>query len=57
MTLAYDALLVTDYDARWLGPQEDPPWTKISGRELSRHLTQIPARIGKERGPMRANGT
>ena len=53
------ALLVTEYAARWLlhdlsadeagtstasGPPEDPPWTKISGRELSRHLTQIPAR-------------
>ena len=51
------ALLVTEYAARWLHhdlgredagtstaaePPEDPPWTKISGRELSRHLT-IPA--------------
>ena len=52
---ALRAVLVTEYDARWLGPPEDPPWTKISGRELSRHLTQIPARIGKERGASRAN--
>jgi sulfide:quinone oxidoreductase len=49
------AVLVTEYAARWLGPAEDPPWTKISGRELSRHLTQIPARIGKQRGASRAN--
>ena len=50
------ALLVTEYAARWLhhdlssedaatstaaGPPEDPPWTKISGRELSRHLTPV----------------
>jgi sulfide:quinone oxidoreductase len=54
-TPALRALLVTEYDVRWLGPPEDPPWTKISGRELSRHLTQIPARLGKERGPSRAN--
>jgi sulfide:quinone oxidoreductase len=54
------ALLVTEYAARWLhrdlstgavgtstaaGPPEDPPWTKISGRELSRHLLQIPTRM------------
>jgi sulfide:quinone oxidoreductase len=54
------ALLVTEYAARWLhhdlnsddsgtstaaGPPEDPPWTKISGRELSRHLTRIPSRM------------
>jgi hypothetical protein len=67
------ALLVTEYAARWLhhdlgtgvagtstagGPPEDPPWTKISGRELSRHLTQIPATwrsIGKEPVASRAN--
>jgi sulfide:quinone oxidoreductase len=67
------ALLVTEYAARWLyhdlgsddaatstapGPPEDPPWTKISGRELSRHVTQIPATwrtIGKESGASRAN--
>jgi len=67
------ALLVTQYAARWLhhdlgtgdggtstaaGPPEDPPWTKISGRELSRHLTQIPATwrsIGKEAGASRAD--
>jgi sulfide:quinone oxidoreductase len=60
------ALLVTENAARWLhhdlsaddtgtstaaGPPEEPTWTKISGRELSRHLTQIPATwrtIGKE---------
>jgi sulfide:quinone oxidoreductase len=50
------ALLVTEYAARWLhhdlsgeaagtstadGPPQDPPWTKISGRELSRHLTPV----------------
>jgi sulfide:quinone oxidoreductase len=52
---ALRAVLVTEYDVRWLGPPEGPPWTKISGRELSRHLTQIPARIGKERGEGRAN--
>jgi sulfide:quinone oxidoreductase len=56
-TPAFRAVLVTEHDARWLGAPEDPPWTKISGRELSRHLTQIPARIGKERGRMRANRT
>ena len=67
------ALLVTEYAARWLhhdlgawrdgtstaaGPPDDPPWTKISGRELSRHLTQIPATwrsIGKEAGASRTN--
>jgi sulfide:quinone oxidoreductase len=54
-TPALRAVLVTEYDARWLGPLEDPPWTKISGRELSRHLTQIHARGGKERGASRAN--
>jgi sulfide:quinone oxidoreductase len=58
------AILVTEYDARWLqhdlvtedggtstaaGPSEDPPWTKITGRELSRHLTQIPARMHPSR--------
>jgi len=43
-TPALRAVLVTEYDARWLGPPEDPPWTKISGRELSRHLAQIPRR-------------
>lgn len=52
-TPALRALLVTEYDARWLGPPEDPPWTKVSGRELSRHLTKIPARIGKERSAKR----
>jgi sulfide:quinone oxidoreductase len=54
---ALRALLVTDYEARWLGPPEDPPWTKIAGRELSRHLTPIPAwrSIGKEAGASRAN--
>jgi sulfide:quinone oxidoreductase len=56
-TPALRAVLVTEYDARWLGPPEDPPWTKISGRELSRHLSQIRARVGKERGPSRANRT
>jgi sulfide:quinone oxidoreductase len=40
------AVLVTEYDARWLGPPADLPWTKIPGGELSRHL----ARIGKDRG-------
>jgi sulfide:quinone oxidoreductase len=54
-TPALRAVLVTEYDARWLGPPGDPPWTKISGRELSRHLTQIPARIGKQQGAGRAN--
>ena len=67
------ALLVTEYAARWLhhdlgadeagtstasGPPEDPLWTKISGRELSRHLTQIPRTsrsIGKEPSASRAN--
>ena len=67
------ALLVTEHAARWLhhdlraddagtstaaGPPEDPPWTKISGRELSRHLSQIPAtwrRGGKEPVASRAN--
>jgi sulfide:quinone oxidoreductase len=67
------ALLVTEHAARWLhndlsgdaagtstaaGPPEDPPWTKISGRELSRHLTPIPATsrgIGKEAAASRAN--
>jgi len=59
-TPALRALLVTEYDARWLqhdlstedggtstgaAPPEGPPWTKITGRELSRHLTQIPARM------------
>jgi sulfide:quinone oxidoreductase len=53
---ALRALLVTEYDARWLGPPEDPPWTKISGRELSQHLTRIPARVGKERGRYGAKG-
>jgi sulfide:quinone oxidoreductase len=56
-TPALRAVLVTEYDAIWLGPPEDPPWTKISGRELSRHLSQIPARAGKERGASRANRT
>jgi sulfide:quinone oxidoreductase len=57
---ALRALLVTEYDARWLrhdlssedggtstaaGQPEVPPWTKIVGRELSRHLTQVPARM------------
>ena len=46
--LALRAVLVTEYDVRWLGPPEDRPWTKISGRELSRHLAQIPARAGKD---------
>ena len=49
-TPALRAVLVTEYDASWLGPPEDPPWTKISGRELSRHLTEISARIGNDRG-------
>jgi sulfide:quinone oxidoreductase len=54
---ALRAVLVTEYDASWLGPPEDPPWTKIAGRELSRHLTPIPARIRKERGARVTNGT
>ena len=59
-TPALRALLVTEYDARWLhndltgedegtstaaGPPAGPHRTKIAGRELSRHLTQIPARM------------
>jgi sulfide:quinone oxidoreductase len=50
------AVLLTEYDARWLeydlstanggsstaaGPPEGSPWTKIAGRELSRHLRAI----------------
>jgi sulfide:quinone oxidoreductase len=52
------AVLLTEHDARWLqrdlstasggtstaaGPPEGSPWTKIAGRELSRHLKAIPA--------------
>jgi sulfide:quinone oxidoreductase len=52
---ALRALLVTDYHVRWLGPPEAAPWTKIAGRELSRHLTPIPARIGKQPAAKDAN--
>jgi sulfide:quinone oxidoreductase len=52
------AVLLTEYDARWLerdlsledgtstaaGPPEGSPWTKITGRELSRHLERVPSR-------------
>jgi sulfide:quinone oxidoreductase len=52
------AVLLTEYDARWLerdlsaedgtstaaGPPEGSPWTKITGRELSRHLDRVPSR-------------
>ena len=56
-TPALRAVLVTEYHTRWLGPPEDPPWTKISGCELSRHLTQIRARNGKNAARMGAKGT
>jgi sulfide:quinone oxidoreductase len=50
------AVLLTERDARWLqrdlnntdgtstaaGPPEGSPWTKIAGRELSRHLERVP---------------
>jgi sulfide:quinone oxidoreductase len=50
------AVLITERDARWLqrdlnntdgtsaaaGPPEGSPWTKIAGRELSRHLERVP---------------
>jgi sulfide:quinone oxidoreductase len=54
------ALLVTEYGARWLhrdlalegggtsssaGAPEDAPRTKITGRELSRHLLQVPVPV------------
>jgi sulfide:quinone oxidoreductase len=56
------AVLLTEYDARWLqrdlstadagsstatGPPEGAPWTKITGRELSRHLKRIPAHASR----------
>ena len=56
-TPALRALLVTEYDARWLGPPEEPPWTKLSGRELSRHLTKIPPASVRNAARMGANGT
>jgi sulfide:quinone oxidoreductase len=56
-TPALRALLVTEYDARWLGPPEEPPWTKISGRELSRHLTKISPASVRNAARMGANGT
>jgi sulfide:quinone oxidoreductase len=50
------AVLLTEHDARWLerdlsvdegtgtaaGPPQGSPWTKIAGRELSRHLERVP---------------
>jgi sulfide:quinone oxidoreductase len=56
-TPALRALLVTEYDARWLGPPEEPPWTKLSGRELSRHLTKISPASVRNAARMGANGT
>jgi NADPH-dependent 2,4-dienoyl-CoA reductase/sulfur reductase-like enzyme len=38
------------------GPTGRSALDKIAGRELSRHLTRIPARIGKGAAGMRANG-
>jgi sulfide:quinone oxidoreductase len=50
------AVLLTEHDVRWLerdlsvdegtstaaGPPQGSPWTKIAGRELSRHLERVP---------------
>jgi sulfide:quinone oxidoreductase len=50
------AVLLTEHETRWLqrdldktdgtstaaGPREGSPWTKIAGRELSRHLERVP---------------
>ena len=56
------AVLLTEYAARWLehdlstadggtstaaGPPEGSPWTKIAGRELSRHLRPIHAQASR----------
>jgi sulfide:quinone oxidoreductase len=55
------AVLLTEHDARWLqrdlnntdgtsttaGPPEGSPWTKIAGRELSRHLERVPAHAAR----------
>jgi sulfide:quinone oxidoreductase len=56
------AVLLTEHIARWLqrdlstgddgrstaaGPPEGAPWTKITGRELARHLKPIPAHASR----------